>query len=138
LVTFDNYNELSVILSIIMDVEKLNEEVLNFIRETRKEKGVTRKQLSDDLGMPMTTYADLENGKVNFDLKRLLKVMDYLDTGMGEMLQVMVGAKGKVDANTHLEELLKKARDIDENLQSASEEARALKVFLEKFTKRGL
>jgi transcriptional regulator with XRE-family HTH domain len=56
----------------------LDKIILAKIREVREEGKISRKTLSEDLGIATSTYADLENGKINFDIKRLLAVLKYL------------------------------------------------------------
>ncbi len=56
----------------------LDKIILSRIREVREENKITRKILAEDLGIAPSTYADLENGKINFDIKRLLAVLKYL------------------------------------------------------------
>jgi transcriptional regulator with XRE-family HTH domain len=83
-------------------IEGIDQKIRDRIKEVRKEKKISRRQLAEDLGMNLYTYTDLENGKINFDIKRLFAVLKYLDIHdvfqdkkpEGQSLQVITDFEG--------------------------------------------
>jgi transcriptional regulator with XRE-family HTH domain len=59
-------------------IGNLDTKILQTIRQVREDKGISRQTLADDLGFAPSTYADMETGKTNFTLPRLLAVLKYL------------------------------------------------------------
>lgn len=52
----------------------------------RIEKGITHKQLSDDIGVPVRTISRWENGKSDMLLKNAIKLAEYFDVTMDEFV----------------------------------------------------
>ncbi len=60
-------------------INGLDKIIIDRIKEVRTEKKISRKKLANDLGIAVSTYGDLERGRINFDLKRLIAVLKYLE-----------------------------------------------------------
>jgi transcriptional regulator with XRE-family HTH domain len=60
-------------------IGNLDQKILTTIQKVRKDKGISRQKLADDLGLAPSTYADMETGKTGFTLPRLLAVLKYLE-----------------------------------------------------------
>lgn len=58
---------------------ELSRKIIETIKKTRKEKGLSQAEVADACGIPQPTYSELERGKQDFPLTRLLKVMKFLD-----------------------------------------------------------
>lgn len=57
----------------------MKKEILNFIREKRKEQGFTQAEIGNILGMKASSYGDIENGITNFKLDDFLIVCQKLN-----------------------------------------------------------
>lgn len=53
--------------------------ILDFIKQTRKQKKLTQKDLADVLGMKDTSYGDIENGVTKLKLCDFLKLCNFLN-----------------------------------------------------------
>ena len=58
---------------------ELSRKIVETIKKTRKERGLSQAEVADACGIPQPTYSELERGKQDFPLTRLLKVMKFLD-----------------------------------------------------------
>lgn len=54
-------------------------EILNFIRNRRKEKNITQEEMAKSIGMKTNTYGDLEKGNTRIRLEDLLLICKKLD-----------------------------------------------------------
>ena len=57
------------------------------LRELRIEKGITHKQLSDDIGVPVRTISRWEKGESDMLLKNAIKLAEYFDVTMDEFVR---------------------------------------------------
>ncbi len=57
----------------------LYEQIVSRILEERKSRGISKKQIAQDLGLNPVTYSDMENGKTKFSVVRLIAVLKYLE-----------------------------------------------------------
>ena len=53
----------------------------------RSEKGITHKQLSDDIGVPVRTISRWEKGETDMLLKNAIKLAEYFDVTMDEFVR---------------------------------------------------
>lgn len=56
------------------------------LKELREEKGLTHKQLSDDIGVPVRTISRWENGHSDMILKNAIKLAEYFDVTRDEFI----------------------------------------------------
>ena len=59
-------------------MEQLKKQVAELIRETRKEKGLTQKELGEKLGISESTFNRYENGTANLSLETVEKIARVL------------------------------------------------------------
>ena len=55
------------------------QQIVSRIQEERKSRGISKKQIAQDLGLNPVTYSDMESGKTKFSVVRLIAVLKYLD-----------------------------------------------------------
>ena len=58
------------------------------LRELRIEKGITHKQLSDDIGVPVRTIARWENGESDMFLKTAIMLSTYFNVTLDEFISL--------------------------------------------------
>ena len=56
------------------------------LKELRIEKGITHKQLSDDIGVPVMTISRWEKGETDMLLKNAIKLAEYLEVTLDEFV----------------------------------------------------
>lgn len=56
------------------------------LRELRKEKGLTQDQVSENLGITYQAYAHYENGRRKPDPEMLVKLSDFFDITVDELI----------------------------------------------------
>ena len=56
------------------------------LRELRIEKGITHKQLSDDIGVPVRTISRWEKGESDMLLKNAIKLAEYFEVTLDEFI----------------------------------------------------
>jgi transcriptional regulator with XRE-family HTH domain len=70
-----------------MDYEKaVYSRLVEEIVKVRKAQGKTQDELADLLGLGLTTYASMEQGRSKFTFERLLKVCNYLGISLSEVV----------------------------------------------------
>lgn len=57
---------------------ELSRKIIETIKKTRKEKGLSQAEVADACGIPQPTYSGWERGKRDFPLTKLLAVMKFL------------------------------------------------------------
>lgn len=57
------------------------------LRELRKTKGLTQKQLSQEVGVPVRTIARWENGETDMFLKSAIKLAEYFEVTLNEFIE---------------------------------------------------
>ncbi|EPW95329.1 helix-turn-helix transcriptional regulator [Streptococcus agalactiae] len=57
------------------------------LKELREEKGLTHKQLSDDIGIPVRTISRWENGQTDMLLKNAIKLAEYFEITLDEFVR---------------------------------------------------
>lgn len=67
--------------------EKWNLRFGRFIREGRKEKGITQVMLCRNIGIAQSYYSSIENGKANVDLGLAMTICGYLDLNMNDLVR---------------------------------------------------
>ena len=80
-----------------MDQQKIGQ----FLRECRKEKGITQEQLAEMLGVTNRSVSRWENGSNLPDLDILIEMADYYDVELRELLD---GERKSEKMNRELEE----------------------------------
>lgn len=60
------------------------------VKEYRKKKGYTQKELAEKLGIKQNSYSDKENGKRGFNVKELLLLEKILDASISELFADLV------------------------------------------------
>ena len=71
----------------VLKMEKTHKQIFGEnLERIRKEKGFTRKQLSDFLEMDVNSYGAYERGEKNPPLKKLFKIADYLKVSVIELI----------------------------------------------------
>ena len=56
------------------------------LKELRIEKGITHKQLSDDIGVPVRTISRWEKGETDMILKNAIKLAKYFGVTLDEFV----------------------------------------------------
>lgn len=64
---------------------------MNFIKELRKEKRITQKEISIALGISERQYRRLEQGKCPLSIERARYIANLLDTDLNTLLHYLVG-----------------------------------------------
>lgn len=59
---------------------------MNRLKELRKEKGLTQKNLSKEIGIPLRTIQNWENGESNIKPERAEDLADYFDVNVSYLL----------------------------------------------------
>ncbi|MGP3484153.1 helix-turn-helix domain-containing protein [Streptococcus agalactiae] len=57
------------------------------LKELREGKGLTHKQLSDDIGIPVRTISRWENGQTDMLLKNAIKLAEYFEITLDEFVR---------------------------------------------------
>lgn len=60
---------------------------MNNIKEYRKEKGYTQKEIADILGIKQASYSDKERGRRGFTVEELLQLEDILGVSISDMFK---------------------------------------------------
>ena len=60
---------------------------MNNIKEYRKEKGYTQKEIADILGIKQASYSDKERGRRGFTVEELLILEDVLNVSISDMFK---------------------------------------------------
>lgn len=87
-----------------MDQQKIGQ----FLRECRKEKGITQEQLAEMLGVTNRSVSRWENGSNLPDLDILIDMADYYDVELRELLD---GERKSEKMNRELEETVLKVAE---------------------------
>ena len=87
-----------------MDQQKIGQ----FLRECRKEKGITQEQLAEMLGVTNRSVSRWENGSNLPDLDILIEMADYYDVELRELLD---GERKSEKMNRELEETVLKVAE---------------------------
>lgn len=87
-----------------MDQQKIGQ----FLRECRKEKGITQEQLAEMLGVTNRSVSRWENGSNLPDLDILIEMADYYDVELRELLD---GERKSEKMNKEVEETILKVAD---------------------------
>jgi len=64
-----------------MSIDKIEEgiqDILNIIRGTRKEKGLSQREVAEFLGISQNAYKDIETGKTELKVKALFQLDEFL------------------------------------------------------------
>lgn len=71
----------------------------NRLKELRHSKGLTIRELGEQLNVWHTTVSQIENGKRNFSVESLLKIADYFEVSIDYLLcrDAYVGITTKKD-----------------------------------------
>ena len=56
------------------------------IRELRKEKNITQQEVADKLGVTKSYISYVESEKTNITLENALKIADFLDVSLNELV----------------------------------------------------
>ena len=62
------------------------EEVINRIKEIRKEKGISHETMAFDLGISQVAYSKIEKNETKLTLERLYKIADILESKVSNLL----------------------------------------------------
>ena len=62
------------------------EEVINRIKEIRKEKGISHEAMAFDLGISQVAYSKIEKNETKLTLERLYKIADILESKVSNLL----------------------------------------------------
>ncbi len=68
------------------------------IRELRVRKGLTQEAVADSLGMSLTNYGYIEQGRVNVNIPKLEKIANFFETDIFELISL--GEKNVYYVNT--------------------------------------
>ena len=90
--------------------------IVDQIRSVREEKGISRKKISDDLGLNLVTYSDMENKKTRFTVVRLFAVLKYLeiDTFLNPSKDKTTDLVPITDFDTFIERFQEQSKNITE------------------------
>lgn len=69
------------------------DELLKFLRQTREDKQISRKKISDKLNKAPETLRDIESGKMRLSVEDLLIICKCLNLTAGEVLEKIVNKK---------------------------------------------
>ena len=61
--------------------------VIEKIRTTRKEKGISHEAMAVNLGISQTAYTKMERGETKLTVDRLQKIAEILDVKLGNLLE---------------------------------------------------
>ena len=62
------------------------EEVINRIKEIRKEKGISHEAMAFDLGISQVAYSKIEKNETKLTLERLYKIANILESKVSNLL----------------------------------------------------
>ena len=105
--------------------------VIENIRETRKQKGFSHEAMAVNLGISQTAYTKIERGETKLTVDRLQKIAEVLDVKLSELLELEpqsfhqeIHNNSSVTAISHqkVETLYQENREIYEKLLAAKEE----------------
>ena len=60
---------------------------MNNVKEYRKKKGYTQKEIADILGIKQASYSDKERGRRGFTVEELLILEDVLNVSISDMFK---------------------------------------------------
>lgn len=87
-----------------MDQKKIG----SFLKELRKEKGITQEQFAETLGVSGRTVSRWETGSNMPDLDIIIEIADYYDV---ELREVLDGERKSESMNKEMEETVLKVAD---------------------------
>lgn len=134
-----------------MDLEdytdNLYERIVSKIREVRKARGLSQKEIAQDLGLNQVTYSDMENGKTKFSVVRLFAVLKYLgirdfmsEPDSEDALMVIDNVEQFMlkfyQQNRDIEALRHENHEIKTQMQQLLSENQYIKELLENISKR--
>lgn len=95
-----------------------NDEILELIREKRKERGITQADMAAKLGISQSAYKDIEIGKTDLKVKTLQQIanilgIDFIDRNRKEQSLVAVNPE---NIYGDLNELKRKQDEMDAKL----------------------
>lgn len=90
-----------------IDKNKLNKYVGNKIKEFRKKKGLTQKELGELIGVKYNTISSYENGTNSLDQNVLYKLSKALDCKMDDFFP-----SGEIDVSDELERALMMTKNL--------------------------
>ncbi len=91
-----------------------NEKFGNFIKELRKEKGLTQKEMGDKLNITDKAISKWERGLSFPDISMLNSLADFFEVDISELLNCERGAKQEVDVEALIKEAIEKYKNIEE------------------------
>lgn len=97
----------------LKEEQAMNQEKIGqFLRELRKEKGITQAQLAETLGVANRSVSRWENGVNMPDFSLLIAIAKFYDVEIGEILD---GERKNEDMDKKTEETMEKIADYNEN-----------------------
>jgi transcriptional regulator with XRE-family HTH domain len=63
------------------------ENILAKLRKLRKEKGISQKEIAAKIGVSRHTYLAMENGRQEFSLQRLEKIIKFLNVEIYDLIE---------------------------------------------------
>lgn len=91
-----------------------NEKFGNFIKELRKEKGLTQKELGEKLNITDKAISKWERGLSFPDISMLNSLTSFFEIDVSELLNGERGIKQEIDIDTLIKEAIEKYKNIEE------------------------
>lgn len=96
------------------------------IRAIRQEKGLSQEEVAEKLNISSNGYGDIERGKTDIKLSRLLKLADIFEMNLSEFLELERKSNISVIFNAH-----RNNSQNSVNMQLPSDEVKTLKFIIE-------
>lgn len=114
-------------------------DVLDNIKEIRKEKGISHEAMAVNLGISQTAYTKLENKETKLTVDRLYKIAEILEVKIEDLLKLQENKVYNQDLKDYsighqqVENLYQENKDVYEKLlQSKDEQIALLKSLIDK------
>lgn len=65
-------------------------QILENIKRIRRQKGYSQTNIADDLGIEMTTYGKIENGKIHLKVEMLERIAKILQVKVSEIYPALI------------------------------------------------
>ena len=91
-----------------------NEKFGNFIKELRKEKGITQKELGEKLNITDKAISKWERGLSFPDITMLNLLPEFFEVDVSELLNGKKGSKKDIDIEKVVNEAIEKYKNLEE------------------------
>jgi len=109
-----------------MDIRILS----NNIRRTRVLKELTQENVANDLGISLTAYGRIEQGKTDISYSRLCQIADYFQVGVGAFLHEETTMLNSINDSQHYQYKNKEIHRLEKEIEEMKLDVKLIKTHL--------